>query len=184
MFGTLLALIDDEDDREKFKRIYTHYRNMIYLKAFSILKDHSLAEDATQDSLVKIAREIKKIDGICDKTTALIRIIVTHSCAELMRKDSGRDDIPYDDAIDSGDDIIHADAEMLMKNDGLNFVTGTIVEMSETYRDVLSLKYIYGYSISETAEILGISELNTKVRLYRARRKLKIILEENGYAIK
>jgi RNA polymerase sigma-70 factor (ECF subfamily) len=47
------------------------------------------------------------------------------------------------------------------------------------YRTVIWLFDQQGFSLQETADILGITLANTKVRLHRARRQLKSILQEN-----
>jgi len=51
-----------------------------------------------------------------------------------------------------------------------------INQLSETYRAVFLLRDVEGLSTKEVAEILGISEGNVKVRLLRARLKLREIL--------
>ena len=48
-----------------------------------------------------------------------------------------------------------------------------LIELDEKYRLVFVLRDIEGYSTSETAESLGISEANVKVRLLRARLMLR-----------
>lgn len=60
----------------------------------------------------------------------------------------------------------------------LNFVLDFVERLPEKYRDVFILFYVEDKSIKEISEILGISESNCKIRLMRARKKLRNMLEK------
>lgn len=91
------TLIDEQSDRDKFKKIYFHYRDMMYRFAFSILNNQANVEDAVQESFFKLAKNISKIsDPVCSKTSAFIVIIVRNTCYDILRKEKGVK-ISYDD---------------------------------------------------------------------------------------
>ena len=52
--------------------------------------------------------------------------------------------------------------------------------MNEQLRSVVVLYYYEGFSVREAAAILRISEANIKTRLSRARRRLRVMLEETS----
>lgn len=56
-----------------------------------------------------------------------------------------------------------------------------VADLSPKYQTVLDLYYFQDLSIKEIAGILGISQDLVKVNLYRARKRLALILEEKGY---
>ncbi|MEN2998647.1 MAG: sigma-70 family RNA polymerase sigma factor [Brevinematia bacterium] len=60
----------------------------------------------------------------------------------------------------------------------IEFALSIINKLPQPYRDVFILFYIDEKSIKEISEILGISETNCKVRLFRAREKIKSLLED------
>lgn len=67
MLSFYLTLIDEPSDKEKFTEIYEHYKGMMMQKAMSILHSSALAEEAVQESFVKIAKNIFKISSpICE----------------------------------------------------------------------------------------------------------------------
>ena len=76
------------------------------------------------------------------------------------------------------------DINEVLSTVGINFILDVINGMDDKYRDALSLKYLYGYSNSEIAKLLGITEDNARMRIYRAKAILKVKLEENGYVFK
>lgn len=71
-----------------------------------------------------------------------------------------------------------ASTEEIMQSDNLRaLVHKKIGELNDSYRVILQLRDIEGYSTSEVAELIGISQSNVRIRLHRARSALKILLE-------
>lgn len=67
------------------------------------------------------------------------------------------------------------------RNSDLEYAIKLIEKLPERYRDVFVMFYIEDKSIKEISELLGISESNCKIRLFRARDILsKFLEEENG----
>ena len=86
MLSFYLTLIDEPSDKEKFTEIYEHYKGIMMQKAMSILHSSALAEEAVQESLVKIAKNIFKISSpICSKTASFIVIIVRNTSYDILR---------------------------------------------------------------------------------------------------
>lgn len=178
------TLIDEQSDRDKFKKIYFHYRDMMYRFAFSILNNQANVEDAVQESFFKLAKNISKIsDPVCSKTSAFIVIIVRNTCYDILRKEKGVKISYDDDEIESGK-FDMPDFEEVFSRLGVNVILDVIKNIDCKYRDALSLKYLYGYSNAEIARLIGISEKNAEMRIYRGKSILKNRLEEFGYAFK
>lgn len=185
MLGFYLALIDNPSDKEKFTEIYNHYKDMMHQKAMSILHNTALAEEVVQESFLKIAKNISKISSpVCSKTASFIVIIVRNTSYDILRTEKPSDSVPLDDDIFVSSNVEMPDIDKVFSNIGINFVLDIINEMDNKYRDALALKHLYGYNISEIAKLLGITEKNAEMRIYRAKAILKARLEENGYAVK
>lgn len=184
MLGVYLALIDEPSDKEKFTEIYNHYRDMMHRRAMSILHNTVLAEEAVQESFLKIAKNISKISSpVCSKTASFIVIIVRNTSYDILRREKPDRNVSLDEEI-SAENIEMPDINEVLSTVGLNFILEVINGMDDKYRDALSLKYLYGYSNNEIAKLLGITEDNARMRIYRAKAILKAKLEENGYAFK
>lgn len=185
MLGFYLALIDEPSDKEKFADIYEHYRDMMYRKAMSVLHNSTLAEEAVQESFIKIAKNILKISSpICSKTASFIVIIVRNTSYDILRREKPSVGISLDEDINITDNVEMPDINDVFSNVGIGFVLEIINGMDDKYRDALTLKYLYGYSTGEISKLLSITEANAKMRIYRAKAILKAKLEENGYAVK
>lgn len=168
-----LALIDNEEDKLKFEKLYNEYKQIMFYVANKILNDTYLAEDAVHLAFIRIAKNIDKIDlGVKHKTKKFI-VVVTKNVAidmynKIIKENSIQLKIYYEkfQDLEKGEDVISD--KILLAIDSLN----------PNYKNILSLKYSQGYTDKEIAQILEIREENVRKRLSRAKIKLKNILVE------
>jgi RNA polymerase sigma-70 factor, ECF subfamily len=154
--------------------------------SYRILNDHTLAQDAVQDAFLDAFRALDKFEGRSSLKTWLHRITV-NACLKKLRQNKRLAEQSIDDLLpefDSNNCRIEArwedlaSVEQLLEKDNIiDTVRTKIFELPDTYRIVLQLRDIEGYSIKEVVDLLEISESNVKVRLHRARAALKKLLE-------
>ena len=61
MLSVYLMIIDNSDDRVKFEKVYKNYRNILLNRAYEILKERQLSEDAVHNAFLKIINNLPKI---------------------------------------------------------------------------------------------------------------------------
>ena len=61
MLMIYLSMLDTEEDKDIFMQLHDEYSQVMYKKAYAILKDSSLAEDAVQESFIRIVKNFDKI---------------------------------------------------------------------------------------------------------------------------
>ncbi|HFL3113362.1 TPA: RNA polymerase sigma factor, partial [Clostridioides difficile] len=82
-----LAMLELEEDKVKFEKIYEKYRQIMFYVANKILKDDHLAEDAVHNAFIRIIKNIDKIDEVdSPRTKAFIVIIVERIAIDFYRK--------------------------------------------------------------------------------------------------
>lgn len=170
MLYIYMSLIDNDNEKNKFELLYKEYRDMMYYKAYNILKDHYLAEDAVHDSFIRIAKDIKNIDKDSKKTKALFLTIAKNKAIDLYRKRKIRTHVAWDEA----DNYITIPSE----SEEDNTLKHLIKELPDIYRDILELKYYYGYTYDEISRLLHINPNTVGVRLHRAKELLEEGLNE------
>lgn len=169
-----LAMLELEEDKIKFEKIYEKYKQIMFYVANKILKDDHLAEDAVHNAFLRIIKNIDKIDEVdSPRTKAFIVIIVERIAIDFYRKRK-REKV--------------SDIEEEYKNREINFsiedevcksnLAIALAKLNESYFQVLSLKFQYGFSNKEIANALNLGEENVYKRIQRARKKLKEILKE------
>lgn len=142
-----------------------------------LVQDRALAEDLLQQSLLRIARGLPDFDGRSSvKTwayTIATRTAMDHfrkSGAEPQRADEG-------EAADLEDDAPTPEQQLALKQ--MNAcVREVIAGLPEEYRSAILLHDFSGLSARDTATACGCSEANAKVRIHRARAKLKAALQK------
>lgn len=151
-----------------------------------LLRDRGLAEDVVQDSLIAALRGLASFKGDSALQTWLHRITTNTAISKLRQlnrfaEQSIEDFLPIFDQnecrIEPSWAHLASLSELLEIEDIRARVTEGITMLPDSYRIVLQLRDIEGYDTGETAELLGISIDNVKVRLHRSRTALKRILE-------
>lgn len=180
MLGFYLALIDEPSEKEKFTEIYNAYKDMMFCKAMSVLHNSSLAEEAVQDSLLKIAKNISKISkAVCSKTASFIVIIVRNTSLDIIKTEhiNEKESLSFDSADISMDVLSN-----VMSSGGYEHVINAVKELDNIYSDVLMLKFVYGYDTDSIVQLLNIPKRTVDSRIYRGKKLLQNKLEEEyGY---
>lgn len=166
-----LQMSETPQKRSKFEVLYYKYRGSMYRIAFSILGNQQDAEDAVQYAFMKIAENFKKISAAGNRDVQnYFHTIVRNAAIDIYRKKMVR--------LKGGcaPKVRGEGAEY----DGENRLAACILKLPERQRDVLVLKYHYGYTLKEIAKMLGITYRNAVQIDQRAKAKLRVLCEEEG----
>ena len=151
-----------------------------------ILNDHSLAQDAVQETFIKAFRSY---DSLRDKAKIkpwLKRILVNTSLMQLrqIKRRSEQQIDEYLPDFDSHGCRIEGRSNELIGTENVaeneilrSLVHNAFSQLPDDYRIVLLLRDIEGYNTNEVASLLNITTANVKTRLHRARSALKKLVE-------
>lgn len=165
-------------DRAEFARMMDHFSNPIYRLGLKILGDEQDAEDVLQETFIKAYRSIEKFEGRSSLSTWIYRI-ATNEALMLLRKRKPTLDLVLEN--DDEDDVEPREIvdwcclpeEEMLSTESRSFLETAVQVLSTPLRLVFLMRDVERKSIKETAEILEISESAVKVRLMRARLKLR-----------
>lgn len=153
-------------DKEQFTRKILALEKSTYHIAMTILKNDEDCADAMQNAILMAYKNLSGLRKEKFFNTWFTRILI-NECNKLIR--SKKPTVSYEEYPE-----LTASEDSLERSD----VYGEIMRLNETHRLPFVLHYVEGYSVKETAQILGISQGAVKVRLYRARDILKERLRE------
>lgn len=176
MIQLFLVLIEDEEDKIRFEAAYYRYRNLMYVKAFEILKDSHRAEDAVQEAFLRIAKNFHKVGEVTSTETKNFFVLITERIAINMIQREEQFERLSEESLYQLENLVSNDVGTSKLE---SKVIMAILELPTNYRNVLYLQSIYGYSLKETAKLLGISVDAAKQRSSRAHKALKKELEDN-----
>ena len=159
-------------DREAFGDLVRRYQDTVYTLAMRLVGP-DLAADVAQEALIRARRAMPRFRGDAAFSTWLHRITV--NTAWTLRRRSARHQAQQLDEtiVDTGLAPERA-GELVEIRTGLRRAIG---ELSSGQRAVLVLRDVYGWSNAEVAHELGITQTTAKVRLHRARKRLRVLLE-------
>jgi len=170
-FVTEAVMMAPEDVLESAVR---EHARLVYRIAYSVLRNHHDAEDATQETFVRVLRYKKKLEGVRDPKTWLARI-AWRVAVERSRK---RPEISISETkaanavIELRSQLASAEENAVGKEIG-ELLASLISALPGPLRDALRLSTIEELSPREVAEVLGTSEASVRSRLFRARQILK-----------
>lgn len=151
-------------DDSELSRYIRLYHKTVYRAALSYLHNAAEAEDAVQETFVKLFNSNKHFTSDEHCKAWLLRVVINHSKNVLSsfrysRTEELDEAIPIEDLAES--DLADALAALPAK-----------------YRAVIHLHYFEGYSAKEIAEILNISTTAVTTRLARGREKLRALMTQ------
>lgn len=175
MLAGFLALLEDEEDRARFARLYQTWRVRLYQVALNILREPAAAEDALHSAMVSVIQNFEKISAIpCKELGSYLVIIVKNAARDQLRKEAKY----VSPEPERWDPPAPPDG-----TDGMERLIALIHTLPEGLRRPLEERYVLGYSNQEIARRMGLSESTVAQRLYRGRNALRELLEKEGYEL-
>ena len=170
-----------EGDGEAFYELVRPYERAVFLAAFSLVKNDADAEEVVQEAVLKAFKNLSRFRQEAKFSTWLIQISINEAKMKLRKDrrhlyesiDEGQqkeegDYIPRDFA-----DWREIPSQALEHKELRNALSKALDSLPEKYRTVLILRDVQHLSITQTSQILGISEANVKTRLSRARLQMR-----------
>jgi len=173
--------MESRDADLEFQSVFSEFQKPVYNYVLRMVKDRSLAEELTQDVFIKTYKSLSEFRGESKVSTWIFRI-ATNACLDYFRsrphkKDEKTDLLSPDDLLTStlpdGEQKPPEADEELINVEMSSCVREYIDNLPDEYRAVILLHDIQGFTNPEIAGITGTTLENVKIRLHRARRKMK-----------
>lgn len=175
MLDLYLTLIDTDEDKEKFLRLYNEYRHLMFYIAQSILNDEQLSEDAVQEAFLRIAKNFNKVGEISSPKCRNFVAIITKNVALTMHKKNQT----FYNAESFDENIEYKISDNTFEKISKKDLSDYISRLPESYRFPLYLYHLYGYTFKEISSLLSISVETSKKRVQRARQLIKQMIERD-----
>jgi RNA polymerase sigma-70 factor (ECF subfamily) len=166
-----------------YEIIVRRFNPYLYKIGRSYNYSHEDTQDLMQETFIDVYKNLLQFEGRSDFKTWIIRIMM-NNCYRKRGKASFRNEVIQDVNEYSKPMFTNRnnDTDKIIQNRELGHIIEKALEkIPFTYRMVFALREINGLNVSETAEILNISESNVKIRLNRAKLLLRTDIE-NAYS--
>jgi RNA polymerase sigma-70 factor (ECF subfamily) len=153
----------------------------IYFLLLSLLRNEAEAEDAAQETAIKVYLNLKNFRGDAQFRTWVLSIARNEGLGRLRKAGTRREDSLDADTVEQTGDYTppiltswrEIPSEALERQELGAILRKAIGGLPEIYRNVVLLRDIEEMDVRETAAVLGITEGAVKVRLHRARALLQ-----------
>lgn len=174
--------IPDEDiiaivlrgNSKAYAMLVKRYQHFVFTLCIKVLKNNELAEEAAQDAFVKAYTALADFSGT-SKFSTWLYTIARNTCISRLRVNT-MDTISSDDDKVYNSGISNETTELLESKSKKELLQNAIAMLQEEDAAVITLFYIHEQSTEEIAAIMNLTTNNVKVKLYRARKRLKTIM--------
>lgn len=165
-------------DYQAYAGLVNRYQNYVFTLSLRIVKNREDAEEVAQDVFIKAYKYLADFRGASRFTTWLYTI-VNNTCISFLRKKKldihSLDNEKVFELADNQDSGMRAN--LIEQKSKLGMVNEAIGLLNPDDAKILTLFYKAEQSLEETAQVLGIEVNAAKVRLHRARTRLKEKME-------
>lgn len=175
--------IDAADSNGRLEVMVREHSRMVYRIAYAVLRRHHDAEDATQETFMRVLRYSSKLESVNDPKTWLARI-AWRVAVDRSRRHGGAQELPLEEPqkppIDVASHETPADETLLGAQIGAA-MEKLIAALPRRLRDPIVLSTVEEMTPQEIAATLGINEAAVRSRIFRARQILKERLQRAGW---
>ena len=166
-------MTNDTERTNRFNELAEAYSTDLYRYAMWICGNDALAKDLVQETFLRAWRALDSLKDVGAAKSWLITILRREYARTFERKVPKFTDV---------DKVVVAEDEELEPDERTerDLLRKGIMNLEPKYRDPLLLQVVFGHSCEEISEQLGISKSAVMTQLFRARQKLKTLLQKDG----
>jgi RNA polymerase sigma-70 factor (ECF subfamily) len=180
-----LAILARNGDRSAFAELVQLYKDKIYYLAYRMLNNKQEAEDAVQETFLRVYTNLHKYDENQKFSTWIFRI-GTNLCIDRLRRRKNTYSLDADMTDGEGNDfysLMPADEDtpekQIIVSETRQQIRSAIDALPEKYKSVVILRYLHDLSLQEISDILEMPVTTIKTRVHRGREYLKKKLESD-----
>ena len=170
-------------DYRAFETLLVRHEDRIYQSALRMIPSPADAEEVVQQTYLALMAHLDQFRREASFTTWLSRI-TTNQALQWLRKEAARPSVSLDNSQADQSDGERGDSSQIdpsaespediaSEHEERQILTDTLDELDPKYSLVVVLRDREGFSTNETAEVLGLTPENVKIRLARARKMLR-----------
>lgn len=165
-------------DTESFKKEFLPYHRKLYCVACKLLENAADAEDVVQEAYLKLWDKRAELARV-GNTEAFSVALVKNLCFDLLRSDKF---VKNRQTLELAvlQDVSISDS--LEERDEVRYVRTLIAGLPRLQQQVVTLRDVRGCSFEEIEQVTGLTSVNVRVLLSRARKKIREeFVKWNGY---
>lgn len=156
-------------DAEQFKTAFLPLHHTLYRVAFRLLESQAEAEDAVQETYLKLWDRKDSLSAIENKEAFCVTLI-KNICLDQLRSEKYRQTHSQVALSEASLQTVEDDREHKEKLQQIEYI---ISHLPQNQQQVVMLRDLKGYSYEEIEQLTGLTSVNLRVLLSRARKKIR-----------
>jgi len=164
-------------DRDAFAELYNRLQRPLFGYLMKLVRDREMVEDVLNETLMEVWRQAARFEGRSSVNTWVFSIAHHRAVSKLRKKRETSLDEEQAAAIEDEGPTPDKKAE---SSDMSRLLAKLMEQLSFEHREILHLAYYQEFSVQEIADALDLPPNTVKTRMFYARQRLKVLLEESG----
>ena len=166
-------MTSETERTRRFNELAEAYSTDLYRYAMWLCGNDALAKDLVQETFLRAWRALQNLKDNAAAKSWLITILRREYARTFERKVPKFTDL---------EKVVIVDSDELEPDDRAEreILRSGILKLESKYREPLLLQVVFGHSCAEISEQLGISKSAVMTQLFRAREKLRVLMQKDG----
>jgi RNA polymerase sigma-70 factor (ECF subfamily) len=166
-----LVRLAQDGDGEAFGQLYDRYVDTVFRFVYFRVNDRALAEDFTSETFLRALRRISTISYQGRDIGAWFVTIARNIVLDHMKSARHRLEVTTADTVE-GNDREPSTEDAVLGSLASEHLMAAVRQLGDEQRECVMLRFIQGFSVSETAQVMGKNDGAIKALQHRAVRKL------------
>lgn len=167
----LFVLLTTDEAEQAFSELYNRHSTMIYAYCVRVLGDREAAADAFQETFIRLLQSAKRLIELENVKGYILRI-ARNLCLNEKKRRSIAPDVEFDESMYNPG--VSRKAE---RDEMLGLIEMAVELLPIDMREAFVLREYDGLSYNDIAQVLNVRLETAKVRVFRARQRLRDVLE-------
>jgi RNA polymerase sigma-70 factor (ECF subfamily) len=164
-------------DRDAFAELYRRLQRPLFGYLMKLVREREMVEDVLNETLMEVWRQAARFEGRSSVNTWVFSIAHHRAVSKLRKKRETALDEEQAAAIEDEGPTPDMKAE---STDMSRLLARLMERLSFEHREILHLAYYQEFSVQEIADALDLPPNTVKTRMFYARQRLKVLLEQSG----
>lgn len=175
---TILINAINNGDTKAYAQLVDRYKDLVYTLALRMLKHREEAEEVAQDTFIKVFKSLHKFKGDSKFSTWIYKVAY-NTCLDTIKKNKKHlNNVAIDEYTFNKLETIDNALDHIINEEKRDLIKKCINKLPEDSSALLTLFYFEELSLEEISKIINVEANTVKVKLFRARKKLAVILEQ------
>ena len=166
-------------DQYAYGQLVDQYKDLVFTLALRMLRNREEAEEVAQDAFIKVYKSLDKFKGNSKFSTWIYRVTYNTCLDNIKKNKKHMNNVSIDEFTIHKIETIDNALEGMIKDEKSSFIKSCINRLPSEDSYILTLYYFEELTLDEMAKIIEASSNTIKVKLFRARKKLAVILEKH-----